>query len=107
MTTIPGASPAVEEEGLQDKVAVLGTCLVSACKRYLENGSAKFISFWDPADAGYVMNQLAVMVLEGKHVADGMDLGVPGYKNIKMAGKVLYGSAWVDVTKKNMNMYNF
>jgi simple sugar transport system substrate-binding protein len=36
-----------------------------------------------------------------------MDLGVKGYNKIIMDGKVLYGAAWVDVTKENMKDYNF
>jgi simple sugar transport system substrate-binding protein len=36
-----------------------------------------------------------------------MDLGVPGYNNIKIDGTVIYGSAWVDVTEENMADYNF
>jgi simple sugar transport system substrate-binding protein len=107
MSTVPGAGRAVEENGLQDRVAVVGTSLVSVCRRYLENGAVKLISFWDPADAGYVMNTLAVMVLQGKQVTDGMNLGVPGYACIKLVGKILYGSAWIDVTKDNLAEYNF
>ena len=107
MTTVPGAALAVEEKGLEDKVMVVGTSLVSVCEQYLDSGAAKLISFWDPADAGYVMNKLAVMILEGKEITDGMDLGVPGYNNIKIDGTVIYGSAWVDVTKENMADYNF
>lgn len=107
MSTAPGAGLAVEEKGLQDKVMVVGTSLVSVSGQYLESGAVKLISFWDPADAGYVMNRLAVMLLEGQDVTEGMDLGVPGYNNIIKDGKVLYGSAWVDVTKENMDKYNF
>ena len=107
MSTAPGAGLAVEEKGLQDKVMVVGTSLVSVTGQYLESGAVKLISFWDPADAGYVMNTLAVMLLEGKDVTEGMDLGVPGYNKIIKDGKVLYGSAWVDVTKENMDKYDF
>ena len=52
------------------------------------------------------MNKLAVMVLEGQNVTDGIDLGVPGYNTIKPDGKILYGSAMIDVTKENMADYN-
>jgi simple sugar transport system substrate-binding protein len=65
------------------------------------------ISFWDPADAGYAMNQVALTLLEGKEITDGMDLGVPGYEKIMLKGKVIYGQAWVDVTKENMDKYSF
>ena len=107
MSTAPGAGLAVEEKGLQDKVMVVGTSLVSVSGQYLESGGTKLISFWDPADAGYAMNTLAVMVLEGKEITEGMDLGLPGYNKIKKDGKLLFGSAWVDVTQENMDDYDF
>ena len=109
-TTAAGAGLAVEEKGLQNKVAVIGTGLVSQCRQYLASGSTKLISLWDPADAGYVMNKIAVMLLEGKKPANGTDLGVPGYTRLRQDPEkpnLFYGSAWVDVTKENMDAYNF
>lgn len=107
MTGTEGAGRAVAELGLQEKIAVVGTGLVSVCGMYLKNGANKLISFWDPADAGYVLNKLAVMVLQDKPIVDGMDLGIPGYTHIKMEGTILYGSAWIDVTKENMLQHQF
>lgn len=103
-----GSGLAVEELGLQDKVAVVGTSLVSVSSKYLQSGATDLISFWDPADAGYAMNRLAVMVLDGKKVKNGDNLKIPGYNKVKLVnGKVVYGQAWVDVTKENMGKYNF
>jgi len=109
-TTAAGAGLAVEEKGLQNKLAVVGTGLVSQCRQYLTSGGTKLISLWDPADAGYVMNKIAVMLLEGKKPANGTDLGVPGYHQLHQDPEkpnLFYGSAWVDVTKENMDAYNF
>lgn len=105
-----GAALAVEEMGLIGKVHVVGTSVPSVSKKYLDNGAMDMIGFWDPGDAGYVMNKLATMVLDGKKadIKQGLNLGVKGYENIKVVnGKYLYGSAWVGVTKQNMNDYNF
>ena len=109
-TTAAGAGLAVEEKGLQDKIVVVGCGLVSMCRQYLQSNSVKLISFWDPADAGYVMNKIALMLLEGKKLSDGMDLGITGYKQIKQdanKSNLFYGAAWVDVTKENMMDYDF
>lgn len=109
-TTAAGAGLAVEEKGLQDQVAVVGSGLVSQCRQFLESGSVKLISFWDPADAGYVMNRMALTLLQGGRIEDSMDLGAPGYEAIRRdAGitNLFYGSAWVDVTRENMDAYNF
>lgn len=109
-TTAVGAGLAVEERGLQDKIAVVGTGLVSPCRQYLASDSVKLLSFWDPADAGYVMNRIALKLLAGETLVDGMDLGVPGYKAVQQDPNkpiLFYGSAWVDVTKENMDQYDF
>ncbi len=106
-TDVAGIGLALEEAGLQDKTTVVGTSLVSISKKYIESGAVDLISFWDPADAGYAMNKLAVMMLDKQPITDGMDLGIPGYEKLTLTGKVLYGKAWVDVTKDNLDKYNF
>lgn len=107
-TDVAGIGLAIEEAGLQDKTAVVGTSLPSIAKKYLQSGAVKMISFWDPADAGYVSNKVAVLVLNGKKVTDGMDLGVKGYNNVKLInGNKIYGQAWTDVTKDNLTEYDF
>ena len=40
-------------------------------------------------------------------MSDGMNFGVGGYNKIKLMGKILYGTAMIDVTKDNMAKYNF
>jgi len=109
MPDAAGAALAVEEMGLTGKVKIVGTSLVSVAGKYLQSGSLDMISFWDPADAGYAANKLALMILEGKEdqIKDGMDLGAPGYDKMQMKGTTLYGSAWIDVTKENMGDYDF
>ncbi len=103
----PGAGLAIEELGLADKTFVVGTSLVSDCAQYLKTGAVDMISFWDPAEAGYAMNCLAALVLDGKKIENGTNLGIPGYERVKLDGKVVYGSAWVDVTVDNMDRYDF
>jgi simple sugar transport system substrate-binding protein len=109
-TTAPGAGLAVEEAGLQTKINVVGTSLVSSAGQYLKSGGTKMIFFWDPADAGYIMNKMALTILQGGKIAGGMDLGVKGYEKIKQDpknAKVFFGQAWVDVSKDNMGQFNF
>ena len=107
MTDVPGVGRAIQEAGKQDSTVVIGTSLVSVAGKYLEDGSIDMISFWDPAEAGYAMNELALHLLEGGKIEDGMSLTAPGYQNLKLDGKVLYGSAWIDVTVDNMGDYDF
>lgn len=103
MPDIAGAALAVQELGLSGKVQLVGTSLVSVSGKYIREGTIDTIGFWDPALAGKAMIQLAVDILDGKEVTDGMDLGVPGYDNLILDGKVLYGQAWIDVNKDNVD----
>ena len=76
-------------------------------RQYLETGAVDGIGFWDPSLAGYAMNKVAQMVIDGEEVSDGMDLGLEGYENVTLDGKVIYGQAWVNVDAENMADYPF
>lgn len=107
-----GIGRAIEEAGLQDKTCVFGIGLPKDTGSYLESGAVDGISFWDPKDAGFVMNKVADMVLKGEEIKDGMDLGVPGYEKVTVKkgageGVILVGQAWVDVNKSNYSQYPF
>jgi simple sugar transport system substrate-binding protein len=106
-TDVAGVGLAIEERGMNDDTCVVGTSLPSIATQYLDTGAVDMISFWDPALAGYAMNTVAVMLLDGKEPTDGMDLKVTGYDKVKLDGKVIYGQAWVDVTKDNAKDYPF
>ncbi len=108
MTTVPGAARAIEEKGKIGKTAAFGTCLPSVAGDYLESGAAVSIHFWVPADAGYVTAYVAYLTLQGKEIKEGMNLGKPGYESItikknKAGVPIIYGQAWVDVTKDNLD----
>lgn len=106
-TDVVGAGQAVEEAGLEDEVAVVGTSVPNDARAGLESGAIDLIAFWDPAHAGYVMNEIASMVLDGEEPEEGMDLGRPGYESVEIEDKVIYGSAWIQVTEDNLDEYDF
>ncbi len=107
-----GIGRAVEEAGLQDKTCVYGLGLPKDTGPYLESGAVDQIFFWDPKDAGYIMNKVADLVLKGEEIKDGMDLGVNGYNKMTVTkgpgkGIIIQGQAWVDVDKSNYKNYPF
>jgi simple sugar transport system substrate-binding protein len=111
-TDVAGIGRAIEEAGLQDKICVYGTSLPSIAGKFIETGAVDGIGFWDPKDAGLVMNKVAEMAVAGTEITDGMDLGVPGYNAVTVvpgagAGKVIYGSAYVFVDAANLADYPF
>lgn len=107
-TDVVGVGQAVDEAGLNDEIAVVGTSVPNDARAGLKNGSIDLITFWDPADAGYAMNALAQAVMDGKNIESGMDLGVEGYRSVTVEDNVVYGDkAWITVTRENVDEYDF
>ena len=111
-TDVAGIGRAIDEAGLQDKVCVFGTSLPSIAGKFIESGAVDGIGFWDPKDAGIVMNKVAQMVLEGKKITNGMNLGIKGYEKVTLTkGKgttqIITGAAFVDVDKMNYKNFPF
>lgn len=107
-TDVVGVGQAVDEAGLSDQVSVVGTSVPNDARAGLKNGSIDLITFWDPADAGYAMNVVAQKMLDGEEIESGMDLGVDGYGDVTIDGKVIYGDkAWITVTQENVDDYDF
>lgn len=109
---VVGAGRAIEEAGLQDAIAVVGTSIPSYAGELLKTGAVDLAMAWDPATAGYACNVVAYKVLKGEEITDGMDLGVPGYEKIVLRRgvngvPVIYGSAWIKIDAQNMDQYPF
>ena len=108
-TDVVGAAQAVEELGLAGKVAIVGTSMTSIAQQYVEDGTIASFSVWDPAEAGKAMICMAIAELDGTVDDSTMHLAAKGYETVENVNKdgVYYGNARVDVTKDNMNDYNF
>lgn len=109
---VVGAGRAIEEANLQDAIAVVGTSIPSYAGELLKTGAVDLAMAWDPATAGYACNVVALKVLNGEEITDGMDLGVPGYEQIKLVTgvngvPVIYGAAWIKMDADNMDNYPF
>ncbi|WP_322028484.1 autoinducer 2 ABC transporter substrate-binding protein [Paraburkholderia sp. J76] len=107
-----GIGRAVEEAGLQGKICVYGTGLPTEAGKYLESGAINGIAFWDPKLAGMAMNKIALMLIDGKTVENGANLGLPGYEKVTVSkgpgkGIIVRGQGWVSVDKSNYKQYNF
>lgn len=105
----PGAGKAISELGLIGKCFSVGTSVTSCAADQLTEGSTQAVLCWDPAEAGYAMNVLAQMVLEGKtsEIVSGLNLNVPGFESLNVNGKYLNGNGWIVITKDNMSEYDF
>jgi simple sugar transport system substrate-binding protein len=101
----PGAAQALREKGLIDEVAVVGTVLPAHAAQYLQDGSMDHGILWDPGDAGYAMTWVALQLLEGKEITNGMM--VPGMGTVVLDGDVIKVDAMIDITGENANDFGF
>src|SRR5215469_2172057 len=107
---IAGIGKAVREAGRQDTTCVMGTSLPSVAGEFLNDGAVDKIFLWDPMIAGQAQDKLALMLIKGEKVGPGLDLGLPGYSDLKrIAGTPhgLAGSGWIAINKANVNEYQF
>ncbi len=109
---VVGAGRAIQEAGLSNKIAVVGTSIVSYAGELLKTGAVDLAMCWDPATAGYAANVVAYRLLKGEPITEGMNLGVPGYEHIHIVKNqygvpVIYGKGWIEIDASNMDKYNF
>jgi simple sugar transport system substrate-binding protein len=107
---VAGIGRAVREAGVQGKTCVMGTSLPSVAGDYLADGAVDRIFLWDPRVAGQAQDTLALMLVQGKKIGPGLDLGLPGYRNLKAIPDTphgLAGSGWIAIDKSNAGQYPF
>ncbi len=102
-----GAAQAVQEKGLQNKIAVVGTSLPTDSKPYLSDGSLKVATLWDPSKLGYLTVYLAKQRLEGKKLVNKEDVPNVGKITVWPDGRTVIMGPPSDFTKENAGNFNF
>jgi len=107
---VAGIGRAVREAGIQGRTCVVGTSLPSVAGEFLDDGAVDKIFLWDPMVAGQAQVKLARMLVKGEKIGPGLDLGLPGYRDLKgIPGTPhgLAGSGWITIDKSNAGQYPF
>ncbi len=113
---VVGIGRAVDEAGLNDTIAVVGTTIPSYAGDLMKTGAIDLGMAWDPAAAGYACNQVLLDIIEGTPITDGMNLGLPaqypGYESVLLGTgvngvKLITGAAWIEMDASNMDQYPF
>ena len=107
---VAGIGRAVREAGLQGKTCVMGTSLPSVAGEFLDDGAVDKIFLWDPLVAGQAQDTLALMLIKGETIAPGLDLGLPGYRNLTRIPDTpqgFAGAGWITIDKSNVRQYPF
>ena len=107
---VAGIGRAVREAGAQARTCVMGTSLPSVAGEFLDDGAVDRILLWDPAIAGQAQDKLALMLIQGKKIGPGIDLGLRGYRNLKSipgTPHALAGAGWIAIDAANLKQYPF
>ena len=102
----PGVCRAIKELDATG-VYVVGTSIPSEVSEYLHDGVMIAGALWDPAIAAKAMLNLGLKMYYGEEIVDGMDLGIEGYNNIKIVGRVIEGAGMIAITKENVDSFTF
>lgn len=103
-----GAAQAVQELGLQGKVAVVGTAMPSDSAPFLHDGSMSVANLWDPYDSAYFSAWAVVKALDGGYPEVGDTIDAINVKIPRIDGKMIYmDSTGVDFTADNVDDYPF
>jgi ABC-type sugar transport system substrate-binding protein len=102
-----GAAQAIQEKGLQDKIALVGTALPKDSLPFLKDGSLDVAILWEPDKLGYLTVSLAKDLANGKKPTDGQDVKNVGKITVKSDGKTIIMGPPTDFTSKNAANFNF
>ncbi|MFC7062195.1 autoinducer 2 ABC transporter substrate-binding protein [Halobacillus seohaensis] len=102
-----GAAQAVQEEGLQDEVSVVGSALPTDSAPFLEDGSLDTAVLWNPNKLGYLSVALGQMLANGEMPEDGQEIENVGEITVKDDGKTVIMGPPADYTKENAADFDF
>ena len=107
---VAGIGRAVREAGRQETTCVMGTSSPATVGDLLDDGAVDRIFLWDPAIAGQAQHKLALRVLRGQEIGPGLDLRLPGYRDLRRIPGTphgLHGDALIDVDRTDAADYPF
>jgi len=102
-----GAAQAVQEKGKKDSIAVVGSSLPTDSGPYLEDGSLRVGTLWDPAKLGYLTVVLAYNYLNGTKPYDGQEIANVGNITVWEDNRTVIMGPPADFTKDNYASYGF
>lgn len=102
-TDSAGIARAIEDSNLEEQTTFITLGTPDLYVDFLKSGAADLITGWDPSMMGEAMCEIIVRVLNGEEIKSGDDLGVFGYDNVIVEGKVIKGNAWQRITVENVD----
>jgi rhamnose transport system substrate-binding protein len=103
----PAAARAVEQAGLAGKIAVVGLSTPNLMRHYIDDGTVKTITLWDPRQLGALTVEVANLVMHGGTPRDAMDFAGIGRVRVDPERRVIIMGPPVDFTRANIAQYHF
>jgi ABC-type sugar transport system substrate-binding protein len=99
----PAAAEAVEKQGKQGHIAVVGLSTPREMRSYVNRGTVKTVILWRPVDLGYLTVQVAHLLHKGQMKEQGkISAGRLGEIEVRAGGEVVLGPP-MRFTKENIN----
>lgn len=97
MVSMDGCAIAAEDAGLNGKAVVFGYGALSASERLLSSGVVYSFFAEDIDGSAKAAVRLLYEIASGNTIAEGADLGIPGFHNLHVDGNAISGENWVEV----------
>ena len=101
-----GIAKAVQEKGLNEQIAVVGTSMPNDSNEYLKDGSLDYAVLWDPAQLGKLAVYVAHLQLAGETI-EGVEVPGVGPIHIEEDGKTIIMGPPTVWTAENVDDYDF
>ncbi len=102
-----GAAQAVQEKGMHRSIAVVGSSMPTDSGLYLEDGSLRVGTLWDPAKLGYLTVVLAYNYLNGEMPYDGQVIQNVGQITVWDDNRTVIMGPPTDFVKGNYKEFEF
>ena len=96
----------MQEKGLNDQIAVVGTSMPNDSNEYLKDGSLDYAVLWDPAQLGKLAVYVAHLQLNGETI-EGFEVPGVGPIHIEEDGKTIIMGPPTVWTAENVDDYDF
>ena len=101
-----GIAKAVQEKGLNEQIAVVGTSMPNDSNEYLKDGSLDYAVLWDPAQLGKLSVYVAHLALAGETL-EGNEVPGVGPIHVEEDGKTIIMGPPTVWTAENVDNYDF
>ena len=103
----PAIARAIEQAGLSGKIAIAGLSTPNLMRSYIQDGTVRTITLWDPGKLGRLTAAIGAMMLRHETPYDGMDVPDVGTVGVFPESHKIVMGLPLDFTRENIDQYAF